>query len=41
VVALFVVGRMTLQARWPLAALALFGAWGIAAPVLIGLFDLR
>jgi hypothetical protein len=36
-VALFVVGRMTLRARWPIVALAMAGAWGIAAPVLMQL----
>ena len=40
-VALFVVGRMAMQARWPMAGLALLGAWGIAAPVLMRLLDLR
>jgi len=40
-VALFVVGRMAKKARWPIAGLALLGAWGIAAPVLMLLADLR
>lgn len=40
-VALFLVARSTLRERWRVAGLAMLGAWGIAAPVLMRLLDLR